>query len=823
MPSFLDRLFRDARYGLRSLRREPAFALTAVLTLALGVAMVTTTFSIADAELWKPLPYPQAEQLVAIYSRGPGTRAPIDLLAGADLLDWRAGAPAFSELAGVGRTSRRVLQLATAESMQVTEVTADFFSALGRQAIAGRTFGPEDARQSGGAVLTDRAWRRLFAGDVSVVGRQFLLDAQPVVIVGIVAADDARGPDCDLYVALDESAPAFLDRASSVVSPVIGRLRPGVTPDVAREQLRAIASRIAQTFPDGRANHVVFVGDLQTYFTGNNWRPLYFFLGGAVVVLILSTVNVATLLLGRAVRRSREFALRGALGGNVRALVRQLLVEGALIAVPAGVVGLFMAAWALRLVSTELPEDLLLRGSSIPVDVRVAFFALAVTATTTIVFALAPMFMPRRLALASVLGGGVRTGSSIGAGRARLALLTVQIALTVVPLSGAGLFLKSFVALTRVPLGFEPANAVALRATLSGPRYATDDQIRQYTRGLVASIGAVPGVRDAAVASSSPLASGPMIRFAVSRRPRPAIGEAPRAIIRAVTPSYFRTLATRIVKGREFSDADVAGAPRVVIVNENLVSQVFPGEDPVGRAIEVLPGSRPPWTNRPGEAVIIGVASNIKEVGINEIDFADVYFPFAQVPAPALELIARTSVPPASITSSLRQTAATVDPAIPVTSTTTLDARLAGALQGDRFNLLLTVSFGVAAILLAAIGIYGAVAYAMQARTREFGVRLAFGARPSNLVGSALWQAARIGITGGAIGLALTLAIGRLLGNALYLVPGSHNGLLFGVTTTDPAILSSAFVGILVVAMLAGAVPARRVARVDPLEALRAE
>ena len=414
---------------------------------------------------------------------------------------------------------------------------------------------------------------------------------------------------------------------------------------------------------------------------------------GAVVVLILSTVNVATLLLGRAVRRSREFALRGALGGSVRSLARQLLVEGALITVPGAALGMLVTMWTLRLLGANLPEDLLLHGSSVPVDLRVASVALALTAATTIAFALVPMFTARRIDAHVSAGGGSRTGASTREGRTRRVLLTVQIALTVLLLSGAGLFLKSFVALTRVPLGFDPVNAMAVRATLSGPRYATDDQLRQYAGQLIANISAAPGVRDAAVASSSPLGSGPMIRFTVSGRPKPVFGDAPRAIVRAVTPSYFRTLATRVVKGREFSDADVAGAPSVAIVNENLVKQVFPGEDPIGRAIEVFPGSRPPWTNRPGEAVIVGVASNIKEVGINEIDFADVYFPFAQMPAPALELIARTNVPPASVLPSIRQRAASVDPAIPVTSTTTLDARVSLALQGDRFNLLLTVSF----------------------------------------------------------------------------------------------------------------------------------
>ena len=373
-----------------------------------------------------------------------------------------------------------------------------------------------------------------------------------------------------------------------------------------------------------------------------------------------------------------------------------------------------------------------------------------------------------------------------------------------------------------MPLGFDPVNALAIRSTLSGPRYAADDQIRRYASDLIDRAAATPGVRDAAIASTSPLGSGPLIRFARADGPALSPSDAPGAIVRAVSPSYFRTLATRVIRGREFLATDVAGAPRVAIVNESLADQVFPGEDAVGKTINLLP-ARANWTNRPGPVVIVGVASRIKEVGINEIDFPDIYVPFAQMPAPAFELVARTNVPASTLLSTLRQRAASLDPAIPVTSATTFEARLADALQGDRFNLLLTSAFAAVAVLLASIGVFGAVAYAVQARTREFGVRLAFGALPSQLIVSALWQAGRIAVVGGAVGLGVTLILARLIGDALYLVPRSHNGLLYGVTTTDPMMLGCAFGGLVLVALLAGAVPARRVGAVDPVQALRAE
>ena len=548
-----------------------------------------------------------------------------------------------------------------------------------------------------------------------------------------------------------------------------------------------------------------------------------FFLGASLVVLLLSGVNVAALLVARALRRTREFALRGALGGGARAIAGQLLVEGALIAIPGGALGVVFTTWAIGAFSTALPPDLIERGtSSIEVDARVCAFALIATMLTTVAFALTPRFLARRIDLSSALGPGGRAGRSAAEGRARVGLLVAQVALTVVLLSGAAIFLKSFVALTRIPLGFDPVNVWAVRASLSGPRYDNDAQIREYGETVLAHARAVPGVLDTALASTSPLGSGPLVFLIATDRPRPAAGEEPRAILRAVSSGYFKTLDIPIVRGRGIADADAAGAPRVAVVNQTLARQLFDGGNPLGQVVELLP-ARARWTNRPGALVVVGVASNIKEVGINEIDFGDVYVPFAQMPAASSELLVRAGAPVVSFGEVLRHAAANVDPSVPVTSVTTFEQRLDEAFQADRFNLLLICGFAGVAVLLAGIGLYGAVAYAVQARTRELGVRLALGAPPSRLVFATLWQAGRLAVVGGAIGLAGTLAIARMVGDGLYLVAGVHNGLLFGVTTSDPAMLASALLGILVVALVAGAVPARRVARIDPTLALRAE
>lgn len=822
LPGTVDVLIRDAKYGLRGLRHEPTFALAAILTLALGVAATTTVFSVADAELWKPLPYPEPEQLVGITWQPPGEQTPIAGISGADLLEWRAAANAFTHLA-VATTSRKVLQLQTAESILASEVTANFFAMLGRSAVLGRTFDPGNTRGPRLAVLSERAWERLFGRDPAVIGRVLLLDGEGITLVGVVTEDDWIGSAPDLYVSYDERSAAFLDRSQPISYTVMGRLRPGVHADAARAELQAAATRLAEAQGTGRVKYRIEVDDLRTLYSGYSWRPLYFFLGASLVVLVLSTVNVAMLLVSRAIRRRREFALRGALGGGQGALARQLLVEGLLLAIPGGALGIVLAVWMLGLLVPALPSDLLGRSSHIALDVRVSAFTLAASGLSTLVFALVPLPLARRISASPTLRDGGRSGQSSGEGYARSVLLTVQIALTVILLAGAGVFLKSFLALSRAPLGFDPTNLIALRVTASSPRYATDAAVRQYAEQLRDSARAVPGSRVATVATSSPLGSGPLTFFIRPDRPRPAAGQETRAILRAVDGDYFQTVGIRLLRGRAFTSTDAIGAPRVAIVNATLAERMFgPDENPIGQCIELLP-SRAPWARRPGQLQIVGIATNAKEVGINEVDMGGVYVPFAQMPAPRFELIVRTETPPADSTRALQAAAAGVDPSVPVTSGTTFDQRVWGVLQEDRLNLFLLGSFAILAIVLSAIGVYGMAAYTVQARSREFGIRLALGARSEALVRGAVLRSGRLAAIGAATGLTATLAIARLLGNALYLVPGEHNGLLYGVTTTDPAMLVSAVVGVLLVAIAAAAVPARRISQVDPAESLRSE
>ena len=606
---------------------------------------------------------------------------------------------------------------------------------------------------------------------------------------------------------------------------VYGRLRPGVEMGQALAEVQAIAARIAASFPDDHAGRDIRFYDLRSFSTGYNWRELYFFMGAAALVMVLAGLNVANLLLSRALRRRREFAIRGALGGGRSALVRQLIVEGAVLALPAAAAGTMVSMWVLRAFSARIPQSYLERGGHIAIDLRVAAFVLSLSAVTTLLLALAPLLFARRIELNVMLShGGRLAGGSPRHRRARTLLVVGQVTATVVLLTAAGLFAISFVRLTQSPLGFEPDGRLALRVALPAARYADDAAIRSFADRLLAQAKATAGVREAAVGSGSPLddRGGLAVQIVVPDRPRPAKGQEPTAVIRSASPGYFSALGISRLAGREFTEDDTAGAPRVAIVNELLVRRMFPGEHAIGRQLDVIPRLRTGWTHRPGLVTIVGVVNDVKNFGINEVERNNLFLPFAQAPAPGVELIVRTASSPAGVADALRRSAGSVDPSLPIALASMTD-RADLALKGDRFNLTLIAFLAGVAVLLAAVGIYGSMSCSIQERLREFGVRVALGAAPRTILGGALGESARIALAGTALGAALALLIARLIGNALYLVPQQHSGILYGVTTTNPLALGGACAAVLVVATLSGLGPARRATRVDPIVVLREE
>jgi putative ABC transport system permease protein len=586
--------------------------------------------------------------------------------------------------------------------------------------------------------------------------------------------------------------------------------------------MRTIYQQLANAYPADHVGRTLRLRTLRDAYLGWNWRPLFFFLGAAWFVLLLSCANVANLLLARAMTRQREFAIRGALGGGPGALFRLLFIEGALLAVLGAGTGLLLASWAIRILPHWMPPSYLDRGGNIELDTRVYFFSLLMAGVTAILFGLPPALFAARRQLSAMLAQGGRTATGSAAQRrTRHALVVMEVTTALVLLFGAGLFVNSFIRLTHLPLGFEPQGRLTMRVPVSGARYSDPGRIVGFVNQLIEHIAQVPGVRDAAVATSAPLGSGPSARFIVPDQPRPAAGDEPKAIVRAVSPGFFRTFDIRQLAGRDFVASDADGAPKVTVINERLAHRLFADRAPLGKELVIVDVSMS-WV-KPGVVQIVGVVADIKDVGLNEADFNDIYVPLAQNPVASLELVVNTSVPPSAVVDVLRQQVSGLDRDLPVYAISTMADRVDDAFRGDRFNVLLVGAFAVLAVIVAGVGIYGTMSYATEQRTREFGVRLALGARRGGILTLALGQSARLGAIGTGIGLAVSLVLARLLGSALYLVPGEHDGLIYGVGLTDPLTLTCAATAIVGLAALAGLGPACRATRIDPLVTLRCE
>jgi putative ABC transport system permease protein len=816
----IERVWRDAVYAFRVLRREPTFALTALLTLVLGAVATITIFTIVDAELWKPLPFPSPKQLVAVDCEKPGSQ--YEQVSGADLIEWNAQSR-LVEYIGVQRVIGRVLRGEIAERVTVWPVTANFFSVLGVSPAIGRAFSPQDVLGAA-LILSDAAWHRLFNADPGVVGRSVVLDDRTYAIIGVTAGAKLEfTQDPDFFVAIDQTQKSFVDRQARVLD-VYGRMRPGVRLPQAQSEVQAIATRIAASNPVD-ADRSVRLHDMRAYLLGFNWRELYFFLGGAALVMLLSCFNVANLLLSRALRRQREFAIRGALGGGRGALARQLVVEGAALAIPGAAAAVLVSTWTVRAFAARMPSDLLVRRADLMPDLRVVVFAAGLSVVSACLLALAPLFFARRIDLNPMLGQSARIAGRSPRQRAlRTTLLVAQVTTTLVLLAGAALFMLSFVRLSQTPVGFDFADRLSMEMSLPVARYSADASVANYATRLLDAAHTVAGVRDVAVASGAPFDPGAYaVRILASDRARPTPGSEPSTLFFSTSPNYFRTLGIRLLAGRFFTDKDAVGAPRVAIVNARLVRRLFPGENAVGRTLEIIPRASTGWTHRPGLVTIVGVVADIKNMSLSEADFNNLYVPFAQAPSPDLQLVVSTAIPTGDVAPPLRRAAAAVDPDLPVRSLRSFEDRLSTSLNGARFNLTLVCLLAGLALVVAGVGIYGSVACAIQERSREFGVRIALGAAPRAIFGEALRESIRVAIVGSLIGALCVLTLAKVLGSALYLVPGQHGGLLYQVSMANPAALVAACIVVIAVAVFAGLSPARQATRVDPLVVLRTD
>ena len=808
--SALTSLRHDLRSALRTLRRAPAFALAAVLTLALGIGATTAMFSVVDAALLEPLPYPEPERLVAVFETMPGNDR--RQVAPANLVDWRNESRTLTALAAF-YTSRRTLGSGAApERILASSVSGGVFTTLGARASLGRTF--VDSDDSGPdqrlAVLSDGLWRRTFGAAQDIVGRAVRIDDEPYTVIGVMPADFRFAERTELWTLGARGVPALRGAGPEITSMrdvhyfrVIGRLRPGSSLEAARHEMSAIAAGIAARHPDTNRDLGVSIEGLQDALIGNTRSTLLFLFGVVGLVLLLACTNVAGLTLARSGRRQREFAIRTAIGASRGQLVRQVLAESTLLSILGGVLGVALAALGVdRLVASapiELPEV-----ATVGIDIRVLLFALLVAAATGVAFGLLPAL---QASAASSLGA-LRPGSRGATARPRLrgALVVGELALSLTLLFGAGLLLKSLVGLLRVDPGFVPERVVTIDPALSRSAYADPIRVVDYYTRALERVSALPGVEAVGAVSVLPASGQRMNRgVRIEGRAEPARATDQTVEYQAATPGYFAAMGIPLKRGRAFEASDDGRAAPVALINEEAVRQYWPGADPIGRRVG-FGGPVPVWRT------IVGIIGDVRQLGLDRPALPEVFVPLLQDPDRDMSIVVRTSIDPATVSVALRRTVQDVDPSQPLMTPRLMTSQLAGSLARPRFFSALLGGFAAVALLLATLGVYGVVATAAQARTREMGIRVALGAQRREILSLVLSGGAKMAAAGIALGAA----------GAFWFARGVQ-GLLVGVEPVDPGVfvVTGALLGTAV--LLASWLPARRAARADPMTALRSE
>jgi len=804
----VDTLLQDLRYALRTLRQSPGFTAVAVLTLALGIGANTAIFGVVDAVLLQALPYPDAAQLVVL-SAARGDQQQL-LISVPEAEDWRARNRTLTDI-GIQRTQSVNLTGTEAPDRLVgSYVTASTLHILGARVTLGRLFGPEETLPGSGqrvVILSAAAWKTRFGADSSVLGRSVTLDGRPHRVIGVLS-DAFRDPFSPVEVFLPiASAPSqsWFTRGSPSFW-AFGRLKTGVTLEQAQGDLSRVARDLAQEYPSPNANTGASVRRLRDSIVGPVRDTLLIVLAFVAVVLLIACANVANVQLARAVSRSREMSLRAALGAGRARLVRQLLTESVVLASLGGVAGVLAARWAIGALVALVPDGLPSVVGDVGLAPGVLAFAVAITAAASLLFGAAPAVRASRGDLRGALQN--RGGALARHGRVdpRLVLVSAELALCVVLLIGAGLLTRSLRALTRVDPGFNPANILTAEFRLPRARYASDQSITTFMTQALEQIRAVPGVRDAALVQSIPLSGNwGTTTYVPDTRPSLAPDQAIQTQLNVVSEGAFRVLGVPLVAGREFTAADAAGSVPVAVVNQELARRTWPGRSALGRRLRI---SGPPdvW------ATVIGVVGTIRQRTLREAPSPQLYRPMTQAANIFNSIAARTDGEPMALARSVRAALWSVDPEQPVWRMRSMASLLERDVATPKVIMLLTTLFASLALLLAVIGVYGVVSYVVAERTREVGIRMALGARSSEVVRLFVGRGLRAIGVATATGLAAALAGARVLRAQLY-----------GVSPTDLATFVAVPVILAAVAVLACWLPSRRAARFDPMVALRYE
>ena len=805
----MDKLLQDLRYALRSLVRQPSFALTAILTLALGIGATTAIFSVVHAVVLSPLPYPEPDRIVAIQNVWTKTGARNLTVSAPDFEDWKRQSRSFAAMAHFAGAETSVTLEGAADYAAVYRVTPGFFETLGAKAIAGRLLTSEEQTRGGPAavVITDAFWRKQFGGRAAAIGSTVKFSDRAHPIVGVLEPGVRFPARADIYT------PARVDASATSRSGhnyrAIGRLAAGVSVPAAHAELAAIAQRLEQEYPNSNAGKSTVVVPLQEFIVGDTRQTLLLLLGAVALVLLIACANVANLLLARSTGRGREMVVRAAVGAGRGRLVRQLLTESAVLSVAAALAGLWLARLGVLALVALAPADLP-RLDEIHVDATALGFALAIAAAASFLFGLAPALQVSRVQLVDGLRQGGK-GSSIGArgGWARSAFVVAEVALAVVLVFGAGLLARSLVALASVDMGFSPEQVLVARTVVPVRSLQDAPRATAFYRDLLPELRALPGVIAVGGVTSLPTAVRSNGGYAIEGQTdlRQTGVQSPQAIYNVVTPDYFRAMRVPLQAGRDFADGDRQGAPLVAIVNESLARASFQGRDPLGHRIQCGLDTLEFMT-------IVGVVADVRTAGPSRPAQPEIFMPYEQHPGPstAMNLVARTETgDPLALSETIARKVRERNPDVPI-RTTTMEGTLETAAATPRFRTFLVVVFAGVALLLALAGVYGVMAYTVSQRIPELGVRVALGATPRDILRLVLGQGARLAGAGVVLGLALALLAGRAL-----------EGLLFGVTPRDPMILALVTCAVAAATLAACYIPGRRAARVDPMLALRAE
>lgn len=803
---------RDVRLAFRNLLRRPAFSVIAVLTLALGIGANAAVFSVSHAVLLAPLPYDKPDDVVILNEQTP--QFPTLSVTRYNFDDWRARAKSFSEVAAFRPTNMTVTGMGDPERVPAKMITATLLPMLGIAIEHGRNFTGVDDRAGAEdvAILDPGFAARRFPGE-EPVGRTVQLDNRSHTVIGVMPLHFELFQRADVYVPFEPWAAELPeDRGWHPGIIPVARLKGGVTLDQARVEMDTISQQLEAEYPDSNKNIRALVTPARDLLV-QNIRPALMLLTGAVVlVLLIACANVANLLLARSVDRQKEIAVRIALGASRLRIVRQLIVESLVLACAGGAAGLIVASWAVSLL-TSTTVATLPRVHTVAVDWPVVWFAFALALVTGIVFGVVPAVQATQVPVRESLNEESRGGSgSTRQRKIRSVLVVVEVGLALVLLVGAGLLLRSFSTLTRVAPGFNPDNLLVINLPLSRQNYEDDVARTSAVERILERVRVLPGVTGAAMTTMLPMAGGgATIHFNRAAYPPKGPDDYVMAGFRAVTPEYLATLDVPLRRGRMLSERDRNSAPKVVVINESMARQYFPDRDPLGQRIQL--GTEPSEDFPTIE--IVGVVGDVKQ-SFEAGSKAEMFVPYGQYPEPILvgmylntALVVRTSGNPIEVTPSVRAAILEVDPGLPLVNVRTMEAAMAGTVAQPRFQMTLLMLFASIAVALAAVGVYGVMAYTVSQRTPEIGVRMAIGASPNQVVTMVVWQGAQLAVMGVILGLI-----------AAALAAGAMQSLLFDVKGLDPLTFASAPLVLGLAALLASYIPARRAARISPLVAL---